>query len=156
MGLPARKLHPDGERRIEEVTLSRDGRRLIFIFENGEGYSLPRTDLPGDDGTPVTALQIFDHRGAVAVTQASGQVYDLPWDSIKHYAQGGKQKKVLLGNRLKRLREEKTLTQTGLARSAGISRMQLARIEANDSTPGFDTLLKLVRVLGISPRELLL
>ena len=126
-----------------------DGKRLIFVFENGEGYSIPRKDLPGDDGAPITAIQIFDHRHAVSVTQASGGIYDLPWDSIKHYARGGRQRKVLLGHRLRKLREERGLSQKSLARSAGISRMQLSRIETNISTPNLDSLLKLSRVLGV-------
>lgn len=155
MGLPARKMSHNAEKRLEEVTLSLDGKRLIFIFESGEGYFIARHDLPGDDGTPVTAIQIFDHRGAVSITQASGEIYDLPWDSIKHYARGGHQRQVLLGQRLKKLRREHKLSQTDLAKASGLSRMQLARLEKNLSRPNLDTLLNLASTFHMTPRELL-
>ncbi len=153
MGLPARKISPQSERRIEEVSLSMDGKRLVFIFENGEGFSISRKDLPGDDGTPIISIEIFDHRGAVSLCQSSGHSYDLPWDSIKHYARGGRQKKLLLGPRLKKIRKDKGLTQQALCRAAGISRMQLNRLERNLSAPHLDTLLNLSRALNISPQE---
>ncbi len=155
MGLAVKKIGVGSERRLDEVALSQDGKRLIFIFENGEGYSIPRRSLPGDDGTPVTSLQIFDHQGAVAVTQASGESYDLPWDSIKHYARGGGQKKLALGKRLRELREGRELTQEALARAVGLSRAQINRIEGNLSQPQVDTLTSLCRVLDVSPADLI-
>ena len=130
--------------------MSLDGRRLIFLFENGEGYAIPRQSLPGDDGTPVVSLQIFGHRGAISVSQASGTAYDLPWDSIKHYARGGKQRSAAVGERLRRLRKERELTQDGLAKAVGISRIQMNRIESGLSRPGLDTLMRLADVLGVS------
>lgn len=155
MGLPARKINQGSEKKIEEVALSQDGKRLIFIFENGEGYSIPRQQLPGDDASPIVSLEIFDHRGAVAITQASGQRYDLPWDSIKHYARGGVQKKIALGRRLRELREGRELTQEALARAVGLSRAQINRIEGNLSQPQVDTLINVCRFLGVSPAELI-
>lgn len=150
MGLPARKIETGSGKKIEEVSLSMDGRRLIFLFENGEGYAVPRKSLPGDDGTPIISLQIFDHRGAVSISQASGTTYDLPWDSIKHYARGGKQRTVAVGEQIKRLRKERELTQEGLARAVGISRIQLTRIESKLSKPGLETMMRLADVLGVS------
>ncbi len=38
-----------------------------------------------------------------------------------------------------------------IAKSAGISRMQLSRLEANRSNPSMVTLLKLSNVLGVPP-----
>jgi DNA-binding XRE family transcriptional regulator len=148
-----RKINLSSEKRIEEVSLSMDGKRLIFVFENGEGYSIPRKNLPGDDGSPIAAIEIFDHRGAVLIRQASGEAYDLPWDSVKHYGHGGRQKKFKVGDQLKKIRQERGFSQKSLAQAAGISRMQLTRLERNISTPQLDTLLNLSRVLGISPRE---
>jgi len=71
MGLPARKIESGSDnKKIGEVSLSLDGRRLIFLFENGEGCAVARKSLPGDDGTPIVALQVFDHRGAVSVFES--------------------------------------------------------------------------------------
>ena len=154
MGLPTKKILPNADRHLEEVALSTDGRRVIFLFENGEGYSIARKDLPRDDGTPITSIQIFDHRGAVALVQASGETYDLPWDSIKHYAHGGRQKKQTIGLILKKLRGERGLTQENLAKAAGLSRVHLTRLENGISTPTLTTLLKLTHILGVLPKEL--
>lgn len=154
MGLPARKIEGGSEKKIEEVSLSMDGRRIIFLFENGEGYSISRKNLPGDDGTPVVSLQIFEHCGAVSVSQASGTTYDLPWDSIKHYAQGGRQRTFALGERIKKLRKERELTQEALAKAVGISRIQMTRIETDLSKPGLETLMRLADVLGVSLRDM--
>lgn len=154
MGLPARKIETGSEKKIDEVSLSMDGRRLIFIFENGEGYAVPRKALPGDDGSSVVALQIFDHKGAVSVSQASGATYDLPWDSIKHYARGGKQRSFALGERIKKLRKERELTQENLAKAVGISRVQMNRIESDVSRPGLETMMRLADVLGVNLREM--
>ncbi|HEX5037318.1 MAG TPA: helix-turn-helix transcriptional regulator [bacterium] len=154
MGLPARKIESGSEKKIEEVSLSMDGRRLIFLFENGEGCAVSRKSLPGDDGTSIIALQIFDHRGAVSVSQASGTVYDLPWDSIKHYARGGKQRSSALGERVKKLRKERELTQENLARAVGISRIQMNRIESDVSKPGLETMMRLAEVLGITLKDM--
>lgn len=154
MGLAARKISLGAERRIAEAALSLDGKRVIFIFEDGEGCSIPRRDLPNDDGTSITAIQIYDHRGAVSIAQSSGQIYDLPWDSIKHYGRGGRRKAVSVGARLKKLRAERGFKQEAFSRAAGISRMQLNRLESDISSPNLETLVKLARVLGISPKEL--
>lgn len=99
MPKPTRKILSHSKRKIQEVAVSFDGRRLLFLFENGKGHSIPRERLPGDDRTPITHVQIFDHRGAVAIAQASGHQYNLPWDSIKYYAAGGKPKSKLPTNR---------------------------------------------------------
>ncbi len=149
MTLVARKINPGSERRIEEVTLSLDGKRLVFVFENGEGYSILRNNLPEDDGSPITSIQIFDHQGAVAIIQASGTNYDLPWDSIKHYAQGGGQKKYSVGICLKQFRNQRGLSQKKLAQLSSMSRMQLSRLEKNKSNPTLETLLKLSTVLEV-------
>lgn len=154
MAMLAKKINPGSEKRIIDVTLSLDGKRLVFVFENGEGYSILRENLPGDDGSPITSIQIFDHQGAVAMIQASGTSYDLPWDSIKHYAEGGKQKKYSVGESLKQFRNQKGLSQKELAGLAAMSRMQLSRLEKNQSNPTLETLLKLSTVLQIPLKKL--
>ena len=153
MGLPARKFNPGAECRIVEVTLSLDGRRLVFVFESGEGYSVLRNHLPGDDGSPIVSIQIFDHQGAVSITQAGGVVYDLPWDSIKYYAGGGRQKRYSCGKTLRKFRMQRHLSQNRLAKAAGISRMQLSRLESNRSNPTLETMLKLAASLGVPPGD---
>lgn len=153
MGYPAKKNKPSN-RKIIEVSLSLDGERIIVLFENGEGVSISRKMIPGDDGTPVIALQIFDHQQAFLVKQASGAVYDLPSDSARHYALGGKQKKIALGPKIKSLRNKLGLTQEELAKKISLTRVQLSRVETEQSQPGLETLLSLCRVFNINPSTL--
>ena len=148
------KVEEGEERRLSEVSLSLDGQKILFLFENEDGYAIARRRLPGDDGSPVVSVQIADHRQAVTVLQSSGQNYSLPWDSIRHYASGGRQKTPLLGRRLIDLRKRNGLTQAALAKAADLSRMQLSRLEKGKSSPTLETLLSLSRVLKTLPRDL--
>lgn len=57
--------------------------------------------------------------------------------------------------RLKRLRENRGLTQAALAKKAGIARVYLAQVEGNVRTPSLHTLERLARALKVKPGELL-
>ena len=59
-----------------------------------------------------------------------------------------------LGKRIKKLREDKNLTQEKLAERATISLDYLGKIEVNINRPGLVTLLKLANALDISMEEL--
>lgn len=142
------------EKRLIEVCLSGDGKKVVCLFENGQGFRMQRDKLPFDDGSPITSVEIFDHNQAVAIHQASGNSYDLPGDSIKHYARGGRQHISSFGSVIKILRKKAKLTQGRLAWRCGISRVQVARIEGNKSTPGLETLEKIARAFDMSLPEL--
>lgn len=59
-----------------------------------------------------------------------------------------------LGRRIKKLREERNLTQEKLAERATISLDYLGKIEVSINRPGLVTLLKLANALDISMEEL--
>jgi len=59
-----------------------------------------------------------------------------------------------LGKKIKKLREERNLTQEKLAEKATISLDYLGKIEVNINKPGLLTLLKLADALEISMGEL--
>ena len=59
-----------------------------------------------------------------------------------------------LGKRIKKLREERNLTQEKLAERATISLDYLGKIEVNINRPGLKTLLKISEALEISMEEL--
>lgn len=144
------------EKCLSDVGVSFDGKKLFFVFENGEGYTIPRAILPEDDGSPIIRMEIFDHRCAVAVSQASGRFYDFPWDSIKHYAGGGtRERPKKLGGRLKQHRRRCNLSQEKLANKAGISRVHLSRLESNQSEPSLDTLIRIAAAFELPVSELL-
>lgn len=55
---------------------------------------------------------------------------------------------------LKRLREERDITQEQLAFSAGITASALSRIERGVNTPGWTTVERIAKALGVSLVEL--
>jgi len=61
---------------------------------------------------------------------------------------------VKIGRNLRRLREDRLLTQAELGESAGVSRDQVSRIERDEVDPRFSTIRKLARALEVDPREL--
>jgi transcriptional regulator with XRE-family HTH domain len=61
---------------------------------------------------------------------------------------------VKIGRNLRRLREERLLTQEELGEAAGVSRDQVSRIERDEVDPRFRTIRKLARALEVDPREL--
>jgi transcriptional regulator with XRE-family HTH domain len=60
-----------------------------------------------------------------------------------------------VGMNLKRVREEKGLTQEALAKKAGIHRVYVAQIEGRTKTPSLGMLEKLAKALGVKLVELL-
>ncbi len=61
---------------------------------------------------------------------------------------------VRIGRNLKRLREERLLTQAQLGEAAGVDRDQISRIERDKVEPRFSTIRKLAEALDIEPSEL--
>jgi transcriptional regulator with XRE-family HTH domain len=59
------------------------------------------------------------------------------------------------GPRLRRLREERDISQTELARLLGIDYMQVYRYERGLNLPSLETAIKLAQILQISTDELL-
>jgi transcriptional regulator with XRE-family HTH domain len=61
---------------------------------------------------------------------------------------------VKIGRNLRRLREDRLLTQAELGEAAGVTRDQVSRIERDEVDPRFSTIRKLAQALGADPREL--
>jgi transcriptional regulator with XRE-family HTH domain len=61
---------------------------------------------------------------------------------------------VKIGRNLKRLREDRLLTQAELAEEAGIALSSLVRIENDQVEPRFSTIRKLAGALKVDHREL--
>jgi transcriptional regulator with XRE-family HTH domain len=59
-----------------------------------------------------------------------------------------------LASALRGLREDRDLTREALAFHAGLTTGSLARIELGQSSPGWDTVRKVVEALGITLMEL--
>jgi XRE family transcriptional regulator, regulator of sulfur utilization len=61
---------------------------------------------------------------------------------------------VKIGRNLRRLRENRLLTQEELGEAAGVSRDQVSRIERDEVDPRFSTIRKLAKALDVDAREL--
>ncbi|MDQ3303879.1 MAG: helix-turn-helix domain-containing protein [Actinomycetota bacterium] len=61
---------------------------------------------------------------------------------------------VKIGRNLKRLREDRLLTQAELAERAGVALSSLVRVENDQVDPRFSTIKKLARALDAEPKEL--
>jgi transcriptional regulator with XRE-family HTH domain len=61
---------------------------------------------------------------------------------------------VFIGERLKRQRTRRALTQAQLAERAGVAVATVARIERNEIEPRMTTLGKLAKALEVDPAEL--
>jgi transcriptional regulator with XRE-family HTH domain len=61
---------------------------------------------------------------------------------------------VKIGGNLRRLREDRLLTQSELAERAGIALSSLVRIENDQVDPRFTSIRKLAQALEVHPREL--
>jgi transcriptional regulator with XRE-family HTH domain len=62
---------------------------------------------------------------------------------------------VYVGDKVKRLRDERALTQGELADKAGLTVAALSRIERNNAEPRPTTRRKLAEALGVDPSELM-
>lgn len=62
---------------------------------------------------------------------------------------------ILIGKRLKQLREEKNLTQIDLAHLCGFDKQIINRIETGNNNPTAFTLLKIAEKLNVDISELL-
>ena len=61
---------------------------------------------------------------------------------------------VYIGERLRRLREERALRQEDLAELAGVGKNTINRLERNKTEPHMTTVRKLAEALGVEPAEL--
>ena len=61
---------------------------------------------------------------------------------------------VHIGDTLRKLRDEKFLSQRELARAAGVSPTTVFKLEANQTEPHPRTIRKLAEALGVEPSKL--
>ena len=89
---------------------------------------------------------------------------ELPWDFVRHYCDHTYQPRMelmaslgrqILGARIRSLREAAGLTQEALARTAGIGRITLVRLENGRNAPKLGTLESIANALEQPIEDLL-
>jgi len=149
----------DAERMITRACLTRQG---IFVrFADDREGLIPLEELelgaePREIRLPSPYL--------LEIHLQDGNREELPWDYVRAFVDSeyraraqeeGRRGRRLLGERLKRLRGEAGLTQETLAKRSGVSRVTIARLEAGEQDPHYETLCALARGLGLPLERLL-
>lgn len=62
---------------------------------------------------------------------------------------------VKIGKTIRKIREEKGITQEKLAFEAGLNRAYIGYIERGERNPSTETLVKIAQALKVSPKDLL-
>ena len=59
-----------------------------------------------------------------------------------------------IGLKIRKIREEREITQEQLALNAGLNRAYIGYIERGERNPSTDTLVKIAKALKVSPKDL--
>ncbi len=153
-------LAPGFEDRMRDARYLVGEDRFFVTFESGKEYSFARSLLECDDGTDVVSVKVDTKRFFFAVTQSSGNKYEVPWDRVLHEAEASYpyfrrhaariENSQIVAVKIGKLRTARGMTQAQLARAANILRPNLSRIEAGKHRPTLETLEKLAAALKIS------
>lgn len=147
------------ERMVTAARLTPDGLYVRFADDQEGVIPFPDLKLAGE---PARVALPRPH--VIEIHLTDGQVEEVPWDFARHYADAGyrarseeaaERGRCLFGERLKSLRSEKALTQEALAKRSGINRVTIARIEAGEQLPRYQTVLALAEALEIPIERLL-
>ena len=136
----------NADRMMNAISPVEEGIELSFA--DGCTGVIPFSDIPEIEG-PADLDRIELPTPYVAVLwNARGGTAEIPWDFARHYCDPSYRSRIeavsargriALGEQIKRLREDASFTQLVLARSAGISRVTLLRLEKGQILVGQDT-----------------
>ena len=158
-----------------EAVLVKNANRMMTIaglmehgielsFADGAKGLIPYSDLPEiGERAALSALELPNPYELVLET-TQGETVEIPWDFARHYCDASYRPTVeaiamrgrhTLGQRIRRLRKSAGLSQDALARSAGIGRVTLVRLEKGEQTPRYKTLGAIAKALRVDVSELL-
>ena len=153
----------NADRMMTAANLLEDGIELSFA--DGCGGLIPYADVPEiGERSSVSSLELPNPYEVVLVT-AQGERVEIPWDFARHYCDASYRPTIeavaargrrTIGERIRNFRRSAGMTQAALARSAGIGRVTLVRLENGEQTPRYRTLEGIAEALGIRVRELIL
>jgi DNA-binding XRE family transcriptional regulator len=146
----------NAERMLTFAKAEEEGVR--FVFADGCHGILPFPEIPEVGSLANLDSVHIPNPYQVVLDTKSGDSIELPWDFFRAFcdkdymsqssksAQKGRE---ALGARIRRLREEKQLSQVSLAEKAGIGRVTLLRIEKGEHSPRYATLLDIAKGLVV-------
>lgn len=107
-------------------------------------------------------LRIGETQDVLEIPVADG-IAEIPWDRIRcvadpvyrqHLANQAVRSARRIAGRLRQLRREMGLTQEAVARSAGVARVTISRLESGRLPPTYQTLVRVLAAMGKSVSDL--
>ena len=137
---------------------------LEVSFADGRSGVIPFADIAEINDLSKLARIELPNPYEIHLQTVEGESIELPWDFARHFCEPGYRLRIegvatsgrrSMGQRVRQVRESRSMTQDDLARSAGIGRVTLVRIENGQRSPRYETLVRLTQALGIAAAELL-
>jgi DNA-binding XRE family transcriptional regulator len=139
-------------------------RALAVSFVNGDRFEVPVEALLKRDGGNATwtRLRIAETRDVLEVPVGENTT-EIPWDRVRciadpafrrHLANQAAKSARRVGSRLRYLRQQSGLTQEAVARSAGLSRVTISRLENGALQPIYETLVRVLAAMGRSVQDM--
>lgn len=159
--------NPVDARVMEDVSLNSTGTCLKITFADGTRYSLNHTLLECDDRTRIEHVVLIDKGYAFKVKQKSGNIYDVPWDTVHYFCNPAyeyyyKRKSPqplisppTIGQRIRTIRQRNHMTITEVALRAGLKRPNLSRIEGGKVRPSLLTMERIADALSVPVVDLI-
>lgn len=149
----------DMDKKLAKVDYLEKEKVFACTFKNGRTYFLPRKDLPEDDNSKIKNYVIDKDEYYFTVYLESGREYIVLWDFIlsiceeRYEFHRNKDIERIspkeIGERIKKMRVLKKLTQEDLEAKTGILRANIARIENGAHYPSLETLEKIAEGLEV-------
>ena len=135
-----------------------------ITFADGRSGVIPFDDIRGIDRERLAGVELPSQH-VLILRDANNESVDIPWDFARHYCDPAYQEqseatasrgRSSMANRVRDLRKQAGMTQQQLAKTAGIGRVTLVRIENGSHSPRFRTLDALALALNRPVAHLLL
>jgi DNA-binding XRE family transcriptional regulator len=137
---------------------------LAVAFRNGDAFQVPIETLLGASAARADwdRVTIGETGDSLELPTPNG-LTEIPWDRVRcvadpefrrHLAERAAESARRVGGRLKSLRRASGLTQEAVARSAGVDRVTISRIENGRLQATYETLSRIVGSLGRSMQDL--
>lgn len=144
----------NAERMMTQAAANNEG--IEITFADGCKGVIPFTDIPEvGNQSNLTGIEL-PNPFQVNIHTSMAEIVELPWDFVRHYCDSSYRPRVeaiavesmkSLGKRIRAIRQSMGMTQSELAKAAGIGRVTEVRIEKGEQSPRYETLLAIARAL---------
>lgn len=144
----------NAERMMTHAAANNEG--IEITFADGCKGIVPFADIP-EVGSPsnLTGIEL-PNPYQVNIHHSKDEIVELPWDFVRHYCDSSYRARIeavasegtqSLGKRIRSIRQSIGMTQSELAKAAGIGRVTEVRIENGEQSPRYETLVAIAQAL---------